>query len=78
MAKPRPNKRKPRFVKPAKADPSLTFSYKEVDKLGRYINEQGYIVARARTGLSKKQQRRLAVAIKRARHLAMLPFTQTL
>lgn len=61
-----------------KAPKHLTFSYKKVDELKRYVTEQGMIVPRAKTGLSQKQQRRLTVAVKRARHLAMLPFTQTL
>lgn len=54
-----------------------TFSYKDVAVLSRFVTEQGYIVPRAKTGLSQKQQRRLTSAIKRARHLALLPFTQT-
>ncbi len=53
------------------------FSYKDPAALGRFITHQGYIVPRSKSGLSQKQQRRLAKAIKRARHLAMLPFTQT-
>lgn len=52
-------------------------NYKNPAKLGKFITPQGYIVPRAKSGLSQKQQRRLAKAIKRARHLAMLPFTQT-
>ncbi|HYD34629.1 MAG TPA: 30S ribosomal protein S18 [Vitreimonas sp.] len=61
-----------------KADKNLTFSYKESKALERYLTEQGYIVPRSKSGLSQKQQRRLAKAIKQARHLALLPFTQTL
>ncbi len=53
------------------------FSYKDVSTLDRYITDQGYILPRAKTGLRKKEQRRLAREIKRARHLALLPFTQT-
>ena len=40
----------------------------------RYVNAYGQIEPIAKTGLSVKQQRSLAVAIKRARHLALLPF----
>lgn len=70
--------KKRRVVKRAQAaDKSLTFDYKDVGTLEHYMTEQGYIVPRAKSGLSQKQQRRLAVAIKRARHLALLPFTQT-
>lgn len=61
----------------AKQKQAKTFSYKDVKSLGRYLTPQGYIVPRAKTGLRKKEQRRLARAIKRARHLALLPFTQT-
>ncbi len=53
------------------------FSYKDVSTLDRFITDQGYILPRSKTGLKKKEQRRLAREIKRARHLALLPFTQT-
>lgn len=53
------------------------FSYKDVNALERFITSQGYILPRSKTGLRKKEQRRLAREIKRARHLALLPFTQT-
>ncbi len=72
------NKRKRReTIKVAKADKSLTFSYKDVNMLAKYMTEQGYIISRTKTGLSQKQQRELTRAIKQARHLALLPFTQT-
>jgi small subunit ribosomal protein S18 len=50
------------------------FDYKEVKILQRYINIYGQIEPASKTGLSAKQQRQLATAIKRARHLALLPF----
>lgn len=50
------------------------FDYKDADSLKRYIDSYGQIDARAKTGLSAKSQRQLAVAVKRARHLALLPF----
>lgn len=50
------------------------FDYKDVKQLQRYINMYGQIEPRTKTGLSQKQQTDLAVAIKRARHLALLPF----
>jgi small subunit ribosomal protein S18 len=65
-------------TKVARADKSLTFTYKEPGVLEKYVSEQGYIVPRSKTGLAQKQQRQLSRAIKHARHLAMLPFTQTL
>ena len=70
--------RKPRYEKKVeKAPSSLTFSYTRPEELRKYVTQQGGILPRAKTGLSQKQQRRLAQAVKRARHLAMLPFTQT-
>jgi len=69
--------RKP-MQKVAKASKDLTFTYKDPKALRRYMTEQGYILPRAKTGLSQKQQKRLAKAVKYARHLSMLPFTQTL
>lgn len=74
----KPKKKRIKETPAPKADKNLTFSYKDVSGLNRYITEQGYIASRIRTGLSQKQQRQLATAIKRARHLALLPFTQTL
>lgn len=53
-------------------------TYKDARTLSRYLTEQAYIVPREKTGLSQKQQRQLTREIKRARHLGMLPFTQTL
>ncbi len=50
------------------------FDYKDVKTLQRFINIYGQIEPISKTGLSAKQQRQLAVAIKRARHLALLPF----
>lgn len=55
-------------------DSPAYFDYKDVKTLQRYINVYGQIEPVAKTGLSAKQQRQLAVAIKRARHLALLPF----
>ncbi len=62
----------------AKTKDLRTFTYKSVKTLGRYVTEQGYLIPREKTGLSQKQQRQLGKAVKRARHLALLPFTQTL
>lgn len=50
------------------------FDYKDVKTLQRYTNMFGQIESRKKTGLSEKQQHQLAKAIKRARHLALLPF----
>lgn len=55
----------------------FVFSYKQPEVLSNFINAQGMILPREKTGLTQKQQRRLALEIKRARILALLPFTQT-
>ena len=57
-----------------KNDPNLYFDYRDVKTLQRYVDAYGSIEPISKTGLSAKQQRQLAVAIKRARHLALLPF----
>ena len=49
--------------------------YKQGDRLGRFLNDRGKIKPRRQTGTCARHQRKLARAIKRARHLAMLPFT---
>ncbi|MEI8072961.1 MAG: 30S ribosomal protein S18 [Candidatus Saccharibacteria bacterium] len=48
--------------------------YKDVKTLQKYVNGAGKIEPRKRTGASMKHQRMLAVALKRARHIALLPF----
>lgn len=50
------------------------FDYKDVDQLRRFINESGKIKPRRQTGNCSRCQRQLAREIKRARHLALLPF----
>ena len=53
-----------------------SFDYKDVDTLRKFINERGKIVSRRVTGLSAKQQRMVTRAVKRARNMALLPFTR--
>lgn len=50
------------------------FDYKDFKTLQRYVNQYGQIEPRKKTGLSESKQRQLAKAIKRARHIALLPF----
>ncbi len=50
------------------------FDYKDFKTLQRYLNIYGQIETRKKTGLTESQQRGLAKAIKRARHIALLPF----
>jgi len=50
------------------------FDYKDFKTLQRYINQYGQIETRKKTGLTESKQRQLARAIKRARHIGLLPF----
>ncbi len=50
--------------------------FKDVDLLKKFITDRGKILPRRVTGTSAKYQRMLAVAIKRARHMALLPFVK--
>ena len=52
--------------------------YKDGDFLLKFINEQGKILPRRITGTSTKYQRNVAQAVKRARHLALLPYVADL
>lgn len=52
--------------------------YKNAEELGRYITDRAKIVGKLRSGLCAKHQRRTAAAIKRARHLGLLPYTSGL
>ena len=56
------------------ADKSAVINYKDPDKLRSFVSDRAKIVPRRRTGTCARHQRRLAVAIKRARHLALLPY----
>ncbi len=72
--------RKPFKLKPVKKNcpfcknEDLVVDYKNIDLLRSYISERGKILGRARTGICNKHQKQIAKAIKRARHLAYLPF----
>ena len=48
--------------------------YKDAEFLQKFLNEQGKILPRRLTGTSQKFQKKVATAVKRARHLALLPF----
>ena len=52
-----------------------TIDYKDTNKLKRYVSERGKILPRRITGNCAKHQRALTVAIKRARHIALMPYT---
>ena len=51
-------------------------NYKDVAKLKKYVSERGKILPRRITGNCAKHQRALTVAIKRARHIALMPYVQ--
>ncbi len=61
-------------MRKVKTNPNMYFDYRDVKTLQRYIDVYGRIEPISKTGLTAKQQRQLAVAVKRARHLALLPF----
>nr|YP_009695461.1 ribosomal protein S18 [Neocheiropteris palmatopedata]YP_010028619.1 ribosomal protein S18 [Lemmaphyllum intermedium]QKV46490.1 ribosomal protein S18 [Lemmaphyllum carnosum var. microphyllum]UWK23945.1 ribosomal protein S18 [Lemmaphyllum carnosum var. drymoglossoides]QEJ81736.1 ribosomal protein S18 [Neocheiropteris palmatopedata]QOS48993.1 ribosomal protein S18 [Lemmaphyllum intermedium] len=54
-----------------------TIDYKDTSLLRRFVSEQGRILSRRMNRLTSKQQRSVAVAIKRARILALLPFSSS-
>jgi small subunit ribosomal protein S18 len=57
------------------ADTTLAIDYKDAKMLRSFLTERGKIIPRRITGNSAKHQRELTLAIKRARHIALLPFT---
>jgi small subunit ribosomal protein S18 len=57
------------------ADETQTIDYKDPQALKYFITERGKIVPRRISGACAKHQRELTIAIKRARHIALLPFT---
>jgi small subunit ribosomal protein S18 len=57
------------------ADKNISIDYKQNDMLRRFVTEDGKIRPRRQTGTCASHQRKLAMAIKRARHIALLPFT---
>ena len=65
-------KRRP--VCPFESEGIEYIDYKDTETLKRYLNEQGKLMPRRVTGVSAKSQRQLTVAVKRARHMALLPF----
>jgi small subunit ribosomal protein S18 len=59
---------------PLKARGIKYIDYKDTRLLARFVNEQGKILPSRITGISSKMQRQLTQAIKRARHLGLMPF----
>jgi len=56
------------------ADKDLKIDYKQIDMLRRFVTEEGKIRPRRQTGTCARHQREVAGAVKRARHIALLPF----
>ncbi len=57
------------------ADPNAVIDYKDTNRLKRFVSERGKILPRRITGSCAKHQRALTVAIKRARHVSLMPYT---
>jgi small subunit ribosomal protein S18 len=76
----RPERRRRRYVSRRKVcffcvEKVQQIDYKDVDGLRRYLSDRGKIEPRRKTGICARHQRRLTVALKRARHLALVPYT---
>lgn len=56
-------------------DKAVSIDYKDLPKIKRYVSERGKIVPRRISGNCAKHQRLVTVAIKRARHIALLPYS---
>jgi small subunit ribosomal protein S18 len=61
--------------KRADPNPGLAIDYKDTKTLKRFLSEDGKILPRRRTGLSAANQRTVTTAVKRARHIGLLPYT---
>lgn len=59
------------------SDETAEIDYKDIDLLKGYVSESGKIVPSRITGTAAKYQRQLSAAIKRARFLALLPYTDS-
>lgn len=72
---------RPRFYSRRKVcsfcvDRATKIDYKDLGRIRRYVSERARMEPRRKTGTCAKCQRSLSTAIKRARHLALLPFSQ--
>ena len=72
----------PRFKKQRKkvcvlcSDKNFVLDYKNPEQLKKFINEKGKILPRRTTGACSIHQRDITIAVKRCRHIAMLPYAQ--
>ncbi|NIP31729.1 MAG: 30S ribosomal protein S18 [Candidatus Dadabacteria bacterium] len=73
-----PNKRG-NFIRKRKArnlkKEGKTIDYKDTELLSQFITERKKILPKRSTGLNAQEQRKISIAIKRARHMALLPYT---
>ncbi|OON99313.1 MAG: 30S ribosomal protein S18 [Epulopiscium sp. Nele67-Bin004] len=76
VAMQRRRNRRRRKVNQFAGDNIKKINYKDINTLRKFMSERGKILPRRITGNSAKAQRKLTVAIKRARHIAILPYTQ--
>lgn len=63
-------------VCPLCKDKNLVLDYKNPEQLKKFINDKGKILPRRATGACAKHQRDITIAVKRARQIAILPYTQ--
>ena len=75
VKKPRGERRPRRKVCQFCVDKVESIDYKDVARLRRFVSERGKIMPRRMTGTCAKHQRELAIAVKRARQVALLPFS---
>ena len=61
---------------PLCSDKNLVLDYKNPEQLKKFINDKGKILPRRNTGACAKHQRDITLAVKRARHIALLPYSQ--
>lgn len=74
-AAPRYGRGQRQFIKISISDATL-INYKNVEFLRQFLSDSGKLRPRRQTGVSAHQQRQVARAVKRARHMALLPFTE--
>lgn len=73
--------RRPRGRKPRRkvcqfcVDKIQTIDYKDIPRLRRFVSERGKILPRRMTGSCAKHQRQLSMSVKRARHIALMPYS---
>ena len=61
---------------PLCSNKNFELDYKNADQLKKFVNERGKILPRRATGACAKHQRVITLTVKRARHIAILPYTQ--